>query len=165
MISHVLPASLLLLGLLLTGCSTFNETELGVIRGSGVSPRLYTKMEDGRELRPEDVIELTRRRVPERYILRQIDDAGVDYVLSRDDYKRLKNARVSPAVIDALVVASSEFSERYAAPSRRAYFYDSYYDDDPFLYGGSPYWGGSFGIGFSTGRYRNHHHHHHHRHR
>lgn len=164
MISRLLPASLLL-GLLLTGCSTFNETELGIIRGSGVSPRVYTKMADGHELRPEDVIELTRRRVPDRYILRQIDDAGVDYVLSKQDYRRLKSARVSPAVIDALVEASTDFSARYAAPSRRAYFYSPYYYDDPFFYGDPyPYWGGSVGIGFSSGRYwhGDHHHHHHH---
>jgi hypothetical protein len=165
--SRLLPASLLLFGLLLTGCSTFNEAELGIIRGSGVSSRVYAKMADERELRPEDVIELTRRRVPERYIVRQIDDVGVDYVLTKEDYRRLKNARVSPAVIEAMVQASNDFSARYAAPSRRAYFYSPSYYDDPFLYGDPyPYWGGSVGIGFSSGRYWDrgrHHHHHHHR--
>src|SRR5690349_5610681 len=106
MISRLLSASLLSLGLLLTGCATFNHTELGIIRGSGVSGRVYNKMEDGRPLRPEDVIELTRRHVPERYIVRQIEDVGVDYALTRDDYKRLQKAGVSRGVIDALIAAS-----------------------------------------------------------
>ncbi len=145
--SRLLPASLLL-GLLLTGCTTFNPTELGLIRGSGVSPRLYSKMEAGRILTPEDVIELTRRHVPERYIMRQIDDVGVDYALNPEDHKRLERARVSPAVIDALQAASDEFSGRYASPHHRVYLTDPYsYDYDPYYYGAygaygeRPYWG------------------------
>jgi hypothetical protein len=161
MISRLLPLALGLGLCLLTGCSTFNETELGIIRGSGVSSRVYSKMDDGHELRPEDVIELTRRHVPERYILRQIDDVGVDYVLSPEDYKRLRRAKVSPAVIDALVVASNQFSERYAAPSRRVYIGDPYYYDDPYSTAyGPPYVTGSIGIGFSTGNCYHHHGHH-----
>ena len=158
MISRLLPLALALGSCLLTSCATFNDTELGIIRGSGVSPRIYAKMDEGHELRPEDVIELTRRHVPERYILRQIDDVGVDYVLGPDDYKRLERARVSPAVIDALVVASNQFSERYAAPRRRVYVGDPYYYGDPYL-DGPPYVSGSVGIGFSSGRYHRHHRH------
>jgi hypothetical protein len=158
--SRCLPATLLL-SFLLTGCATFNDSELGIIRGSGVSPRVYTKMEAGRVLTPEDVIELTRRRVPERYILRQIDDAGVDYVLSPEDHKQLQQARVSPAVIDALIMVSDEFSDRYAAPRYRVYGpdpYPYYYDDyyGPRLY---PRVGGSVGIGFTTSHGHWHHRH------
>jgi hypothetical protein len=157
--SRLLPATLLLGLLLLTGCSTFTDTELGIIRGSGVPPRLYGKMEDGRELTPEDVIELTRRHVPDRYILRQIDDVGVDYVLSPADVKRLRQARVSPPVLDALVMASDEFASRYAAPSRGVFYTgpDPYYYDDGY-YGPGPYpIHGSIGIGISSGRGHWHH--------
>ena len=49
------------------------------------------------EPRPEDVIELTRRRVPDRFIVRQIEDVGVDYVLSPEDYQRLRKAGVTAA--------------------------------------------------------------------
>ena len=148
-----LLAATSLLGLLFAGCATFNKSELGVIQRSGVSPQVYAKMERDRVLTPPDVIELTRRRVPDFYILRQIEDVGVDYVLSPDDRKRLQQARVSPPVIDALVVASSDFSDLYA-PRRRIYYGDPdpYYYDDAY-YGPRPYpYGGAVGIGFSTGR-------------
>src|SRR3954470_18030955 len=86
-----------------TGCATFTPAELGQIRQRGVSPAVVNKMEDGRVLHPGDVIELTRRGVPDNFIIRQIDDAGVDYVLNRNDMKRLQDARVNRRVVDALV--------------------------------------------------------------
>ena len=154
------------LGLVLTGCATFDKTELGLIRGSGISPRLYAKMQHGDELTPEDVIELHRRHVPDRYVLRQIDDAGVDYLLSPEDFKKLKRSQVSPAVVDALITASADFSERYAAPSRFSY-YGSYgypYDDAYYGYGPDYYPYGGIGIGvYSDRRWGGGHHHHHHR--
>ncbi len=145
-----------------SGCATFNKAELGVIQRSGVSPRIVTKMEDGRAVAPEDVIELTRRRVPDTYILRQIDDVGVDYVLSPEDFAKLKKAGVSPPVVDALVSASNDFAQRYAMPRYDPYAYDPllgpypypYYDG---YYGPRRYYGpvrGSVGIGISTSRYR-----------
>ncbi len=156
--SRLLPAASLLLGLLLTGCATFSDTELGIIRGSGVSPRIYSKMQEGHVLTPEDVIALTQRHVPERYILRQIDDAGVDYALTTADHKRLEKARVSPAVIDALVAASDDFSGRYAGPHHHVYvgaypypYYDPY---DYYGYGPGPYpypYGGSVSVGIYPG--------------
>jgi len=160
--------AMLFAGLLLTGCATFTDAELGVIQRSGVSPRLITKMEDGRVLTPEDLIELTRRRVPDPYLLRQIDDVGVDYVLSAADFKKLQQARVSPAVVDALVMASAEFASRYAAPRYELYAGDPLLDPYPYPYYDGYYgpyhrsrFGGSVGFGFST-RDRRHHHHRHH---
>jgi hypothetical protein len=148
----------LLTGLSLAGCATFTDAELGLIQHSGASPRLVGKMETGRVLTPEDVIELTRRSVPERFILRQIEDIGVDYVLSPEDFKKLQHARISPEVLDALVAASDEFSRRYAAPRYEVYPADPYYDD---YYGPRyrPRVGGSIGIGISSGgphRWRHH---------
>ena len=157
-----LPATLLSLGLLLTGCATFTDRELGFIRGSGVSPRVYAKIQDGHALTPEDVIELTRRRVPDPYILRQIDDAGVDYVLTLDDHKRLERAHVSRAVIDALATASTEFSGQYSRPHHHVYvgvspypYYDpyDYYGPYPYPYA-YPYGGVSVGIYPGWGRHR-----------
>ena len=119
-------------------------------------------------LTPEDVIELTRRHVPDRYILRQIDDTGVDYVVSPADLKRLRQALVSPAVQDALLTASDEFSRRYAPPRRVVYYNDPYSYRYPYAYPyaypygyDDGYYGpvhGSIGIGISGG------HHHHGRH-
>jgi hypothetical protein len=144
------PLAALCLSFVLTGCATFNDTELGIIRQSGVSPRVFEKMRDERVLTPEDVIEATRRRVPERYLVRQIEDAGVDYVLSPDDYRRLQRAGVSPLVLETLVAASDEFASLYVAPRYDMYPVDPYYDDyyGPGLH---PRVSGSVGAGFTTG--------------
>src|SRR5579862_6203313 len=84
-----------------TGCATFSDQEIGQMRQRGVSPVVVGKMAEGHVLTPPDIIELTRRGVPDDFIIRQIDDAGVDYVLSRSDFKRLQEARVSRPVMDA----------------------------------------------------------------
>jgi hypothetical protein len=159
MTSRLLPATLLLaFGLLLPGCATFSDNELGIIRSSGVSPRVYDKMQNDRVLHPEDIIELTRRHVPSRYIVRQIEDTGVDYVLSKEDFKRLQNAQVNRDVLDALIAASEDFSGRYAGPHHHVYvdaypypYYDPYYYGPyPYAYP-YPYYGGSFGVGVVVG--------------
>jgi len=110
-----------------TGCATFSNTEMTQIRQHGVSPAVVGKMETGHTLTPRDVIELTRRGVPDDFIIRQIDDAGVDYILNRDDVKRLQAARVSRPVMDALFAASDDFASQYAR------------DRQPGVYGAYPY--------------------------
>jgi hypothetical protein len=136
--------------LLVSGCATFNDSELGIIHQSGVSPRVFAKMEQGRVLSPDDVIELTRRHVPDRYIVRQLEDAGVDYVLSPEDYQRLQKARVSPEVLEALVAASDEFASRYTSPRAHVYVADPYYDDYYFPHRSPVYVTGDIGVGFSS---------------
>lgn len=136
----------------LSGCATFDQSELATIQRSGVSPRIVSKMEAGRVLTPEDVIELTRRRVPSSYILRQIEDAGVDYVLSPEDYQQLQKARVAPEVLDALLAASDDFAARYAAPVYQPSVVDSDYDDAYYEPRPHPYVSGSVGVGFSSAR-------------
>lgn len=145
-------AFLLLFAAALSGCATFDESELATIQRSGVSPRIVSKMESGRVLTPEDVVELTRRRVPSNYILRQIEDTGVDYVLSPEDYQRLQKARVAPEVLDALLAASDDFAARYAAPIYRPRMVGPYYDDDYYEPRPHPYVSGSVGVGFSSAR-------------
>ncbi len=145
-----------------SGCAPFSDTELGRIRQSGVSPRVSAKFREGRILTTDDVIELTRHGVPDDLIVREINDAGVDYVVHRDDLKRLEQARVSRSVMEALIAASDEYSARYS-PARRAYIgygpypYDPYYVGpypSPYYYpyggvtvevGGGRYWGGGHG--------------------
>ena len=135
--------------LLLAGCASFTDAELGRIRQRGVSPPVVAKFEDGKGLSPQDVIELTRRRVPDSFIIRQIEDAGVDYVLGKEDIKRLRAAGVSAAVFDALIYASDDFARGYYAP-RYATSY-SVSADDPYgyYYGPGSYCpAGSVGVGY-----------------
>jgi hypothetical protein len=134
---------------LLTGCASFTGAELGRIRERGVSPGVVAKFRDGQVLSPQDVIELTRRGVPDRLILRQIEDAGVNYVLGKNDIKRLRAAGVSAAVLDALIDASDDFAHEHAGRRYDPAF--GVYADYPYdyYYGpGSYYPYGSVGLGF-----------------
>ncbi|MEP6668025.1 MAG: hypothetical protein ABJF10_02665 [Chthoniobacter sp.] len=134
----ILASLLLVAGL--SGCATFTDAELGQIRQRGVSSAVVGKLQNGRVLSPGDVIELTRRGVSDTFILRQIDDAGVDYVLNRDDVKKLKAAHVSRPVMDALYAASDDFADRYSGASRvRAYGTFTAYPYNDYYYGGYPY--------------------------
>ena len=124
----------------LSGCATFTDAELGQIRQHGVAPAVLGKMENGHELTPSDVIELTRRGVPDSFIIRQIDDAGVEYVLNRNDIMKLQSAHVNRPVIDALQAQSDDFAGHYTSPGRvHAYATYSAYPYDDYYYGGYPY--------------------------
>jgi len=163
--------SLLLFAVALTlgGCATFTETELSQVSSRGVSPRLVAKLDRGGPLALEEVIELSRRRVPETWIIRQLDDHGVASLVTRSDVSRLRRARIHPAVIDAVLRASDQFAApyRYGNGSGFDYYgspYNGFYDPWAFnrgfgglgglgglgMYGG---FGGGFGggIGFPIG--------------
>jgi len=121
------------------GCATFSDAELGRMRQHGVSPVVVGKMEEGHVLTPADVIELTRRGVPDNFIIRQIDDAGVDYVLNRSDFKKLQEARVSRPVMDELIAASQDYASSHNGPPPRVRAYAAYPYDDPY-YSPAPYY-------------------------
>ena len=151
---------LLLLAAALSGCASFDQTELNQVRGRGVSPAVVDKLDRGHAVAPADVIELTRRGVRDEWIIRQIEDHGVDSFISRSDVTAMRRAGVRPAVIDALLDASHRFAENYLY--RDSAYFGSYYDD-PFFgyYGPYPgYWDGGFGATFVV---PSHHFHHHHR--
>jgi len=59
--------------------------------------------------------------VPDAWIIRQIEDHGVDSFISRSDVTALRRARVRPAVIDALIKASDR-AAAYLEATRLAGF-------------------------------------------
>lgn len=133
-----------------SGCATFNEAELGQLRSRGVSGPVLQKMDRGRPLSPADVKELTQQGVPEAIIIKQLNEHGVDSVISRGDVIALRGAGVRPRVIDALLQASDRMAREYA--SRESYWISD--DYDPWLGPRDPQPGivhGEVGIGFSTG--------------
>jgi len=144
-----LPFAVLAASLLLAGCASFNTAELTQIRQKGVAPAIVDKMERGDVLKPAEVIELTRRGVPDPLIIRQIDDTGLDYILSKEDVVRVRAARVSPAVLDALVVESDRFARNYApgfGPHYVSPYDDVIYGSDPYRFTGDA----AVGVGFSS---------------
>ena len=107
------------------------------------------KMEHGHVLTLAEVIDVTRRGVPERLILRQIDNTGLDYTLAKDDVARLTKAKVAPAIIDALLVEAERFARNYA-PGFGPHFVSPY---DDVIYGSDPYrftGDAAVGVGFSS---------------
>jgi len=127
----------------LAGCATFTDSELGQIRHSGVSPAVVGKFEQGRVLTPPEIIELTRRGVADDLIVRQIHEASVDYILTRNDIKELEAARVSRPVMDALIAESSDFAASHAPPGPpHAYAAYPGYPAYPYYdyYGAYPYY-------------------------
>ena len=66
--------------------------------------------------------------MPDEQVVRHLEDAGVNYVVTRSDTVRLRNARVSARVIDSLLKASDRFAARA-----------SYQPDDDGWYYGDPW--------------------------
>ena len=139
----------LVAGLLLAGCANFSKVELAEVRQHNVPPVIMGKMEHGHVLTLAEVIDVTRRGVPERLILRQIDNTGLDYTLAKDDVARLTKAKVAPAIIDALLVEAERFARNYA-PGFGPHFVSPY---DDVIYGSDPYrftGDAAVGVGFSS---------------
>jgi hypothetical protein len=151
-----MPTRFLLIILLISlgGCATYTGSELAQFHHLGVPAPLLAKLEHHRPLLPEDLVTLRRLHAPDPWVIRHLNDVGVDYVVTRSDVTKLRKADVHPAVIDAFLRASDRFAvRRYARP-----YYDPWYDYDPWLWPGG-YGGWSFGYysGFGHG---GHHHHH-----
>ena len=145
---HRLLPLTVLAATLLAGCASFSQKELAQIRQQGVPPAIVGKMEQGHVLKPDEVIELARRGVSETLILRQINDAGLDYVLAKNDVTRLRAAHISQAVIDALIAESDRFARNYApgfGPHYVSPYDDVTYGSDPYRYTSDA----TDGVGFS----------------
>ena len=72
----------------------------------GVPPALVDKMRRGGALTLGEVFDLSRRGVPDSYIVRAIQEGEVRYTLGRGEMKRLRAARVDRTIVDALKEAS-----------------------------------------------------------
>jgi hypothetical protein len=111
------------IALVLSGCATFSRKEIAFVQSRGVPPQIVSRLERVKPLTPADIILLTRRGVPDHYIARHIDAAGVNYLVTRNDAITMRRAGVSAAVIDRLLVESDDFARRYAEPPPGSYDY------------------------------------------
>lgn len=151
--------ALLLLSAAFSGCATFDQAELNQVRSRGVSSSVVAKLDRGDPVAPADVIELTRRGVSDLWIVRQIEDHGVDSLITRDDVARMRRAGVRAVVIDTMLQASDQFANSYRYPD--VSYYGSSYDDPYFgWYDPYPrYWAGGVGATFVVPFDRHRHHH------
>jgi hypothetical protein len=139
----------------LAGCATHDTQTIARVRASGVSERTVAKLERGGPLTPENIIELKKRHVPDEVILRQLDEVGVNYVVTTAEKKQLRAAGVSADIVDALVSAGNRFAAYRNTPP--VYFYGDY-DYYPRYYYGAPWWipHGNIGLGYTWGGHRHH---------
>jgi hypothetical protein len=131
--------ALLLLAAALAGCTTFDREEIASLRGRGVSTAIVEKLERGHPLAPADVIELRKNRVPDPWVLRQLEDHDVDSLVTRSDVAAMRRAGVTPAIIDAVLKASDRFQDGYRYPPYGSYgwaYEDPWGFYDPYPYAG-----------------------------
>lgn len=154
--------SALAVALFLTGCSALTKPQLAEVRAANVSPAVLQKLEHRGSLTPADLIELKRRRVNDSIVIRQLDQAGMTYILDKTEVKKLKAAGVSQGVIEAAIAASNRFITRYYYQySMYGYGWYPYYGlwgfpvrpypPGVFAPVGGPGFGGGFGPGFGPG--------------
>lgn len=97
----------------LSGCATLNERELATLERQRVPARLQDRMEDGRALTTDDVIELSRRRVSPDLTIRYLRRTNRIYRLNSREVARLQKARVDPQVIDYMLATPAIYARAY----------------------------------------------------
>lgn len=115
----------------LSGCATLDHDDRLVLAEHNVSPPLYEKMKHGEPLAVPDIIELWSKGLPGPFIIRYVRETEASYRLTVDDVSELKEAGVSPDVINYLLATPPVYGPAvypYPAP----FPYDPYYYSDPF---------------------------------
>jgi hypothetical protein len=126
---------------LLTACglSDQQKADYASVQRAGVSPAIYDKMVHDDPLSINDIISLSRAHVSDGVIVRYIRDHGTVYALNGQDMDHLRQAGVSPSVVDFM--ARSGYPGGPYGPGPGPYFYPP-----PIAIG--------FGFGGGGGRWR-----------
>ena len=143
----------------LTGCATLNQRDRNMLGQHQVSPDLYDRMLHKEPLALSDIIELTRKQLPPRFLIDYLDSTRAVYHLTRSDVLRLKKAGVNQDVIDYLLDTTPMYAPQpyyYYSPVYDpwpgSYYYpDYYYRRGPTVIIHDPGWG------FHGGGYWGHH--------
>jgi hypothetical protein len=96
----------------LAGCATLSDQERAELRRHRVSPALYETMTRDRVLTLAEIVELSRKRVPDNLIVHYIEETESVYTLRTDDVTRLRRAGVSKTVIDYLLQTPALYATR-----------------------------------------------------
>ena len=102
---------------LLSGCSIHTKQQLTAVRASGVPESTVRHLAENTPLTPSDLIDMKRRNVSDDVPIFHLERIGVDYEARKEDIARLRAAKVSDRVVDALHRASDRYTYwRYNAP-------------------------------------------------
>jgi hypothetical protein len=130
--------------LALGACSSLDHTERNMLQQHGVGGPLYEKMMHGEPLTLADIIELSQRGLPPRFIVDYAHDTHFVYHLKPEDLRDLRGAGVPREVIDYLQATPGMY-----APRIGPYPYGPYGPgpDGPYPYGPYGYGYGYYGPG------------------
>jgi hypothetical protein len=121
---------LLVLGLALSGCVTLNSRDRHFLESRGVtSGPIYDKMMHHEPLTADEIVELTQRGVPGRFLVHYLQPTYQVYKLSAGDVMRLRQAHAEEGLIRYLQSTPGMYSPA-SIPD--------WYGDDPHV--GDPYW-------------------------
>jgi len=124
---------LLVLGL--GGCETLDTGDRSILRQHQVSDAVYDKMLHNERLELPDITELSRKGLPDPFILRYLRSTYATYQLTTADVSRLTRAGVSRGVIDYLLATPSMYGPQPYPYGPAAYAYGPYpyYDYPPVI--------------------------------
>src|SRR5687767_12372535 len=94
------PLFFLAAAVLLSSCASLTPREIAYVEARGVPAPVVYKLERNDPLTPRDIIALSQSGTPDRLIIRALEGAGVDYLVTDADVLRLRRAGVSALVID-----------------------------------------------------------------
>jgi hypothetical protein len=134
---------------LFSGCTTLSRYDRTALENHNVAAGLYANMQHGEPLSLPDIVELSRRGLSSRFIIRYLHSTYEVYQLTTDDVLYLKRAGVSKEVIDYLLATPQLFG-------RASAYYDPWY---PPYY---PYYGLGYYSSVVVIGHRGFHHHHRH---
>jgi hypothetical protein len=103
--------------LLLSSCASLTPREIAYVEARGVPAPVVYKLERNDPLTPRDIIALSQSGTPDRLIIRALEGAGVDYLVTDADVLRLRRSGVSALVIDVLLLECDRFARSYAEPA------------------------------------------------
>jgi hypothetical protein len=131
---RILPLLLVLGAMLgLTGCETLDQRDQSLLQQHHVSAPVYNRMLHKEQLALPDITELSKRGLPEPFILNYLKSTYGVYTLNSSDVTQLARDGVSKAIIDYLLSTPTLYG-----PQRYPYDYPGfglgpypYYDYGP----------------------------------
>jgi hypothetical protein len=145
-----LPIIASICALALGACASLDHSERGMLQQHGVAGPLYQKMMHGEPLELGEIIALSQKGLPPRFILDYVHDTHFVYHLKPEDLRELQAAGVSRQIVDYLEATPGMYAPRIGYP------YGPYpygpYPDGPYPYGPYGYGYRSYGY-FGPGPY------------
>jgi hypothetical protein len=141
-----LPIIAAVCALTLGACSSIDHSERNLLQQHGVGGALFEKMRHGEPLDLAEIIELSQRGLPARFILDYVHDTRFVYHLKPEDLRELHAAGVAREIIDYLEATPGMYAPRLGPYP--------YYGPGPYPYGPYPY---EYGYGvYGPGPYYHH---------